>query len=202
MDLLAIALAFLVVAVSPGPANLAAATTALRSGRVAGLLFGAGLGTGLAVWGLVAATGLGALLQGSATLLAGLKLLGGLYLFWLALRSGKASLRPAEQPETALRDGRWFLRGFALNLANPKAVFAWMAALSMGLGTGGSGGDLALATMLCVAIGFANYTGYALAFSLPGMMAGYRRLARWIDGAVSALFATAGFGLIRSAFAR
>ncbi len=201
MDLLAIALAFLVVAVSPGPANLAAAATALRSGRAAGLLFGAGLGTGLALWGLVAATGLGALLQGSATLLAGLKFLGGLYLFWLAIRSGRESLRPAEKPEIAQRDGRWFLRGLALNLANPKAVFAWMAALSMGLGTGG-GGDLALPTALCMAIGFANYAGYALAFSLPGMMAGYRRLARWIDGVASALFAAAGLGLIRSALAR
>jgi len=41
-----------------------------------------------------------------------------------------------------------------------------------------------------------------MAFSLPGFMAGYQRFRRWIEGVVAALFATAGFALIRSALAR
>ncbi|MEO1105734.1 MAG: hypothetical protein AAFW98_18720, partial [Pseudomonadota bacterium] len=57
-------------------------------------------------------------------------------------------------------------------------------------------------TLVCFALGFANYAGYAMAFSLSGFMAGYQRLRRWIDGAVAALFAAAGFGLIRSALSR
>mgnify|MGYP001322586113 CR=1 FL=1 len=44
--ILAIALAFFVVAVSPGPANIAVATIAMRFGRAAGLVFGAGLAAG------------------------------------------------------------------------------------------------------------------------------------------------------------
>ena len=42
-SLLAIALAFFVVTVSPGPANIAVATVSMNSGRKAGLLFGIGL---------------------------------------------------------------------------------------------------------------------------------------------------------------
>ncbi|MFK7791423.1 MAG: LysE family translocator [Devosiaceae bacterium] len=200
--LVAIALAFLVVAVSPGPANIAVATVSMRSGRRQGLRFGLGLSLGLAFWGLVAATGLGALLQSSATALTVLKILGGLYLLWLAFQSGKAAAKPLADLDEVSESGRWFVRGLILNLSNPKAVVAWMAALSMGLGGEASLGFVVLATGLCMVIGVLNYTGYALAFSLRGFMSGYARMRRWIDGVVAGLFAVAGFALIRSAFSR
>jgi threonine efflux protein len=98
--------------------------------------------------------------------------------------------------------GRWFWRGLLLNLSNPKAVVAWMAALSMGLGQGTGTHAVAIATLICVGLGFVNYAGYALTFSLPGFMAGYRRSRRWIDGVVAGLFALAGLSLIRSALTR
>ena len=47
----AIALAFLVVAASPGPANLACASVAMARGRRDGLRIAAGLAIGLALWG-------------------------------------------------------------------------------------------------------------------------------------------------------
>lgn len=201
-DLLSIAAAFVVVAVSPGPANIALAAVAMSSGRKNALLFGAGLGVGLAFWGVVAATGLGALLQGSAYLLGALKLFGGLYLLWLAYKSARTVAKPENTAPEPAATGRWFRRGLVLNLSNPKAVVAWMAALSMGLGSGDGGAQVMVATFMCIALGFANYAGYALVFSLTGVMAGYRRGRRWIDGSVAALFAMAGFGLIRSAFVR
>ena len=202
LDILGVAAAFLVVAVSPGPANIAVATVAMSAGRTPGLLCGAGLALGLAVWGLVAATGMGAVLQGSALLLSALKIAGGLYLLWLALQSARAAARPSQGAAQSHRAGRWFLRGLILNLSNPKAVVAWMAALSMGLGAGDGWTELLTATALCMLLGLVNYTAYALAFSLSGVMATYRRLHCWIDGAVAALFTAAGLALIRSAFAR
>jgi threonine efflux protein len=202
-SLLAIAAAFFVVAVSPGPANIAVATVAMHSGRRPGLLFGLGLSIGLAFWGVVAATGLGVMLQNTATFLTLLKLLGGAYLIWLAIQSGRSAARKTvAAQENATQQGRWLWRGLLLNLSNPKAVVAWMAALSMGLGQETDARAVAAATLVCMGIGFANYAGYALTFSLPGFMAGYRRLRRWIDGAVAGLFALAGFGLIRSALTR
>ncbi len=201
-NLAAVALAFLVVTASPGPANIAVATVAMSFGRADGLRFGAGLSIGLAFWGLVAATGLSALLQGSAYVLTSLKIAGGLYLLWLAFASGRSALRPGPGMDERMRRDRLFRRGLILNLSNPKAVVAWMAALSMGLGDSHGAMQLVAATGLCILIGCLNYTGHALAFSLSGVMAAYRRLRRWIDGTVAALFAVAGMGLIRSAVSR
>jgi threonine efflux protein len=199
---LAIAVAFFIVTVSPGPANIAVATVAMHSGRRPGLLFGLGLSVGLAFWGAVAATGLGVMLQSTTTFLTFLKLFGGAYLIWLAVQSGRSAARKTDDMTAQTQKGRWFWRGLLLNLSNPKAVVAWMAALSMGLGQETGTLAVAIATLICIGLGFVNYAGYALTFSLPGFMAGYRRSRRWIDGVVAGLFALAGFGLIRSALTR
>ncbi|WP_180900964.1 LysE family translocator [Martelella soudanensis] len=199
-NIVVIALAFLVVAVSPGPANIATATLSMRYGRGVGVRFGLGLATGLAFWGVVAATGMGALLQGSIYFLTALKIVGGLYLLWLAIQSARSAVRGGQETTAGNAAGRWFRRGLLLNLSNPKAVLAWMAALSMGAEAGGH--MVVSATALCMLIGLANYMFYALIFSLSGAMAAYRRLKRLLEGAVAGLFAMAGFSLLRSAFTR
>lgn len=198
----AIALAFFIVTVSPGPANFAVATVSMSSGRKHGLLFGLGLSVGLGFWGIVAATGMGAVLQSTTSLLAILKVLGGLYLLWLAIQSGRSAMRRADDVASQPDQRRWFWRGLILNLSNPKAVVAWMAALSMGLGEEANASIVVGATLICIALGFVNYAGYAIAFSLTGFMTGYKRLRRWIDGVVAGLFAVAGISLLRSAFSR
>ncbi|MEX0329678.1 MAG: LysE family translocator [Ruegeria sp.] len=196
------ALAFFVVAVSPGPANISNAAVAMSYGRKTSLIYGAGLSCGLVFWGLVAASGMGAVLQGSLYVLMVLKVLGGLYLLWLAWQSGRSALRSDASKVATPNKGRWFWRGLILNLSNPKSVIAWMAALSVGLGPNDGILAVAAATLVCVIAGFINNALYSLLFSVSGMMAGYRRLRRWIDGVVAGLFAIAGLGLIRSAFAR
>lgn len=201
-NLAAIAAAFVVVASSPGPANLATASVALTHGQRTALIFAAGLSTGLAFWGVLAAFGLGAVLQTSLTALMLLKIAGGLYLLWLAWQTGRAAMRTDVLRAPDIPPGRWFLRGVLLNLSNPKAVFAWMAALSVGMGPEQGNGAVVVATLMCGGIGVLNATGWALLFSRPRMMAGYRRVRRWIDGIVAGLFALAGLGLIRSALAR
>lgn len=199
---LAVLIAFLVVTISPGPANIAAATVAMQYGRRRGLQFAFGLATGLAVWGIVAATGLGVVLQASATALLVLKLFGASYLLWLAYHSARAAASPTQQDKKALSEGRWYIRGLLLNLSNPKAVVAWMAALSVGLGADDGLLQLAAITCFCMLIGVGNYVGHAFTFSISGVMDRYAKARRWIDGAVAGLFATAGFGLLKSAFGR
>ncbi len=83
LSLLNIGLAFFVIAVSPGPANISNATIAMSLGRKISLIYGAGLSVGLVFWGLVAASGFGMILQSSVYLLMTLKVFGGLYLLWL-----------------------------------------------------------------------------------------------------------------------
>lgn len=196
-----IALAFLIVAISPGPANIATATLAMRSGRRTAMVFGAGLAAGLAFWGAIAATGMGALLQGSVYFLTVLKIVGGAYLLYLALHSARTAARGKVDAELLEgTGGRWFRRGLLLNLSNPKAVLAWMAVLSVGATNDGH--TMVTATLVCMAIGLANYMFYAFAFSRSGAMSAYQRFSRVIEGAMAGLFAVAGFGLLRSAFSR
>jgi threonine efflux protein len=194
----AIAFAFLVVAVSPGPANLACAAVAMARGRGAGLRMGLGLTLGLALWGVVAAAGLGAALARFEAGLIAIKLFGAIYLFWLAIGSARSAAQPVQDlaPTT---HGRWFWRGLILNLSNPKAVFAWMAALAVGLDPAAAAAELVPAVAMCMAIGLGNYLFWALVFSTPHAMRLYRRSRRWIDGAVALLFAGAGVALLRSA---
>lgn len=201
-NLLAVALAYFVVTVSPGPANIAVATISMSNGRRVGILFGVGLSVGLAFWGLVAATGLGAVLSASADVLFVLKLLGGMYLLWLAWQSGRSAFKPTHMSAPTCSDGRWFWRGLMLNLSNPKAVVAWIAALSMGLTGSADAGFLIVTTALCMFLGVLNYVGHALAFSLSGLVRAYKNARHYVDGCVAGLFAIAGFSLIRSAFSK
>lgn len=200
--LIAVAGAFFVVAASPGPATIACATVAMRLGRRDGLRFGMGLSLGLAFWGVIAATGLGALLQGSVHVLTALKLFGGVYLLWLAYGSARSAIRSDPVEASVEQRGDWFVRGLVLNLSNPKAVVAWMAALSLGMTEGNGLAEVVLATVICAALGGVCYAVYALVFSVSGVMQAYRRVHHWVDGAVAALFTIAGLGLIRSALVR
>lgn len=200
--------AFFIVAVSPGPATLALSTYSAAAGRRSGMLFGCGLGVGLAFWGVVAATGLGALLQSTTYLLTAIKIAGGFYLLWLAYGSACSALRGQERSavlhgqEGPIEEERWFLRGLILNLSNPKAVIAWMTALSVGLGADSGWVALGVATGACIAIGFAIYAAYAAAFSLSLVRQGYAGVRRQVDGVIAVLFGLAGLGLLRSALSR
>lgn len=194
LSLASTALAFFVVIASPGPATISNATIAMCYGRKTSLIYGLGLSCGLAFWGLIAASGMGAVLQGSIHLLMVLKVLGGLYLLWLAFLSGQAAWRSGIENPVESNDQRWFFRGLVLNLSNPKAVVAWMAALSVGLKANDDIRAITAATAVCIGVGFASYALYSVLFSIRGMMSGYQRFRRMINGVVSALFTLAGFG--------
>ncbi len=199
LALLPVLTAFFVVAASPGPATLAVAAVSMRSGRASGLRFGLGLGVGLAFWGLVAATGLGAILQASSTALILLKLFGGVYLLWLAFGAVRSSRATVTTLDVPVAHDTGFRRGLLLNLSNPKAVVAWMATLSLGVPEANAAPQVAIATGLCIVQGFLIYAAYALAFSTQSAMGMYARLRRWVDTMVAALFALAAGALIRSA---
>lgn len=202
LPVLAAASAFFVIAISPGPATVGAAAVSLAQGRRAGLRFAAGLAVGLAAWGVLAASGLGALLAVSERVLLVLKLVGATYLLWLAWGAGCAAARPDASRMQTVLSARPFRQGLLLNLSNPKGVFAWLAALSLGLGSGAGWVSVWSATALCALIGYLVYLPWVFAFSTARAMRLYARARRWVDGVVAGLFALAGLGLLRSALVR
>lgn len=197
-----VALTFFIVTVSPGPATISNATIAMQYGRKTGLSYGAGLSCGLAFWGIVAASGMGAILQGSLYLLMLLKISGGLYLLWLAFLSARSAWYSEVENAATSSERNWFLQGLLLNMSNPKAVLAWMAALSIGLNSSDGFYKIALATVLCIVFGCVAYAIYSLLFSVRSMMLAYQRCRRWIQTIVAGLFGLAGAGLLRSSFAQ
>lgn len=201
-SLVSAGLAFFIVAVSPGPANISNAAVAMHYGRKTSLIYGVGLTSGLVFWGLVAASGMGAVLQSSVYILMVLKVLGGLYLLWLAFLSVRSAEVPNIEQIAVSKKQRWFLRGWLLNTSNPKTVIAWMAALSVGLKSSDDVYAIAAAFSICLGVGLFTNMVYSLVFSLGGMMRIYQRCHRWINRLVAGLFALAGVNLIRSAFTR
>jgi len=205
-SLLSTGLAFFVIAVSPGPANISNATIAMSQGRKTSLIYGAGLSTGLVFWGIIAATGLGAILQSSVYLLMLLKLFGAIYLVKLAYLSAKEAIKPKtyhlDATDKFVSDKRWFFRGVIMNISNPKTVIAWMAALSVGLGANDGILSLIFGLLICIAVGFLTNAMYSICFSYPSVMNGYQRIKGYINGFAALLFSVAAFGLLRSAFSR
>ena len=115
----------LVLIIVPGQDMVLVMSRSITQGSKAGVATAAGISTGLLTHTLLAALGLGALLQASETLFVAIKILGALYLCYLGLRLLRTShqelVLPQQQPGTT---GALFFQGALSNLSNPKfAVF-------------------------------------------------------------------------------
>ena len=197
--MIAILAAFAVVAYAPGPANLAVSLVALGQGARDALRMALGLALGLALWGVAAALGLGAILAASEPAMDAMRLLGGAYLLWLAWRGLRGAAAP---PAAGAAVRRPFRAGLWLNLSNPKAVLAWLAALAMGLDPSADAGTVALATAGCAAIGLSNYLFWAFLMSRGWPRRAYLRARRGIEAGAALLLGLAGAELVRQAATR
>lgn len=114
----------MVLAITPGPANLFSIANGMRRGRGAVLEGVFGMSSATLVWFIAAALGLGALVKAFPAQFHLMAIAGGLYVAWLGLSSLLAGWRnapEAEVPDTHLNRSA-FRDGFAVQLANPKAV--------------------------------------------------------------------------------
>lgn len=200
-----IALAFgsyFLAAASPGPSNMAIMATAMRDGRLPALALASGVMTGSLTWAGLAATGLSTLLATFAEALIVIKVVGGLYLLYLAARAGRSALQPIPalaRTEAARAPPRYlplYRQGVLMHISNPKAIMSWVAIMSLGLQQGAPSGTLATIIGGCALLGIGIFGGYALLFSTARMIAVYARLGRWIQGLFATLFTVAGAKLL------
>jgi threonine efflux protein len=201
-DLLVAYTAFLIGTASPGPSVLAVMGTAMAHGRARALALGAGIVCGSLFWGLCASLGLAALMGRYAAALVVLKVLGGLYLLWLAWQAARKAVRGADvasqSQEAAPGYGKTYLRGLAMHLTNPKSIFVWLSVASLALPPG-AGAHQALAFVAtCVPISATVFAGYALAFSTGAARRAYRAGERGIHAVLAGVFAFAGVRLLVS----
>lgn len=195
--------AYLIAVMSPGPAILAIIGTASAQGRRAGLIIALGIFGGSATWAAAAALGMAALLRHYAFALEILKIAGGfylLYLGWKAYRSARLGDKALElSQKTGNRSVRQLLlRGYAIHVTNPKAIFGWLAIISLGLPQAAPTTAIVAIIGLCLSSGLLIFTGYALLFSTPQAVRAYRAMRRWIEGTMSAFYCFAGLRLLTS----
>ncbi|MEM9499828.1 MAG: LysE family transporter [Pseudomonadota bacterium] len=126
--LIAFNLALLAAIASPGPSLLFLVRTTLGQGRGAGIAAAAGLGTMAALWTLAALLGLESVFLVFPGLYMTLKILGALYLIWIAVQTWRHACAPL--PADSRGAGkRAFLSGLLVNLGNPKSVMFSAAVL-------------------------------------------------------------------------
>lgn len=122
--LVTFSVAVIALALTPGPDMTLFLSKTIVQGRLAGFAAFLGAITGLLLHTLAVALGLSALLVASATAFTVLKIVGCLYLLWLAwdaLRNGSSfALDQTERKKETIRS--LYLKGLWINLFNPKII--------------------------------------------------------------------------------
>lgn len=101
-NLLLVFTAYIIGAASPGPSNMRIMGVAMHQGRRSALMLAAGVISGSFFWGSLAATGVATLLTQYAHALIVLKVVGGIYLLFLAIKAGRSAFTTDEKLATQL----------------------------------------------------------------------------------------------------
>jgi threonine/homoserine/homoserine lactone efflux protein len=121
--LAAFAVASVILGLTPGPDMTFFLSRTIAQSRAAGFAALFGASTGLVVHTVLVAAGLSVLLAASATAFTILKVVGAIYLAWLAvdaIRNGSALSLGKGMQDEPLRSV--YLKGLFVNLLNPKVI--------------------------------------------------------------------------------
>ncbi|MBF7142288.1 MULTISPECIES: LysE family transporter [Pseudomonas] len=121
-----------VISLSPGAGAIASMSSGLRYGFGRGYWNALGLQLGLALQIAVVAAGVGAILAASATAFTVIKWFGVFYLLYLAIRQWRAApmdMQGDSTPVVGSSRTSLVLRGFLVNVSNPKALVFMLAVL-------------------------------------------------------------------------
>jgi threonine/homoserine/homoserine lactone efflux protein len=195
--LMGFALALMVAAGSPGPSITALVARVLTSGARDVLPFLVAMWIGEAIWLTLSILGLTVVAHAFTALFMGIKLIGVVYLLWLAWKMWRT------QPDTRGRElpagqkpWRMFAAGMAITLGNPKIMVFYLAVVPNLVDLGGltvvSWAELTL-TMLAVLM--ATDLGWALAAARARRFLQSRRAVRLANRTSAALMAGAAVAI-------
>ena len=127
--LISFALATAVLAISPGPDNIYVLVQSITNGKSYGLATVCGLITGCIIHTSLLAFGVSAIIKANESLFFFIKLLGALYLIYLAYKvfrsSDQLNLDSDSVPRKSLKG--LFVQGFFMNVLNPKVTIFFLA---------------------------------------------------------------------------
>ena len=121
--------ASILLTLSPGPDIIYVLVQGMTSGKKHGIVLALGLVTGIIFHTSLVAFGLSAIIQNSETLFFGIKLLGAIYLFYLAYMIFRSDPSIELSSEAADRGSLFSLykRGVLMNVLNPKVAIFFLA---------------------------------------------------------------------------
>ncbi len=127
--LVGFALATAGLAVSPGPDNIYVLMQSITNGKKYGLATVAGLISGCLVHTTLLAFGISALIKANDSLFFGIKLLGAVYLLYLAFQVFKSDADITLSENNVPKKGLFqlFKQGFIMNVLNPKVTIFFLA---------------------------------------------------------------------------
>jgi threonine/homoserine/homoserine lactone efflux protein len=158
------------IAAPVGPIGVQCIRRTLAEGWGFGLVSGLGAATADALYGCVAAFGLTFISAALISHQAGLRLVGGLFLCYLGIRTILA--RPAEQAADGGTGGHLgaYASTFVLTLTNPMTILAF-AAVFAGLGLAEAAGGYASAGLLVLGVFLGSASWWLL---LSGIVGAFR----------------------------
>lgn len=193
---------FLVAMLSPGPNILTIIGTSMSTGRSAGMALAFGTAVGSFGWALLSIAGLTAIIATHVWVFTAVKIIGGLYLLWLAYKSFLSATKDQDMTIKPLKGkathARYFWRGFTVQMTNAKAAIFWVAMMSVAFKDGAP-----VSVMLIFGIGvffmsFVLHQLYAVAFSTNVMVKTYTKARRPLQAMLGSFFIFAGFKLLLS----
>lgn len=122
----------IVMAFTPGPANVFAIATGMQRGKMAALQAVIGMNIATLTWFGAASLGLGTLVRTFPSAFKLIAIAGAAYVAWLGIKSLLKAIKPAEvslDNIDASSKRRAIADGFMVQIANPKAILFFTAVL-------------------------------------------------------------------------
>lgn len=191
------------ISLSPGPGAIAAMGSGLQHGFARGYFMTFGLVLGIATQVLIVGLGLGALIAAAPLAFTLLKWAGVAYLLWLGIQQWRApagtllaASASAADPGLRVRRRALVLRGWLLNVANPKGTVFMLAVVPQFLQPAAplapQYATVAATLMFTDLVVMAGYT--ALAARIVGALRS-AQAQRWLNRSFGGLFVVAAGAL-------
>lgn len=194
----AIGVAILFGAMSPGVSFLLVARTAMSSSRRAALAVATGMGFGAFVFAAIALAGLHTLLTLIPSLYTGLKLAGGCYLLWLAVKMfRRPSNRFNDLTETEeVSASKAFITGVFTQISNPHTALVFASIFSAALSKNIQPVMYIILPTMAFVIDVLWYAVVACLLSTHGPRQAYIKYRKFIDKLSGGIMALLGIRLL------
>jgi len=194
----AIGVAILFGAMSPGVSFLHVARTAMSSSRRAALSVAAGMGFGALIFAAIALAGLHTLLTLVPSLYTGLKVAGGCYLLWLALKMFRRPANRFNDPAVTeeVSASKAFLTGVFTQISNPHTALVFASIFSAALSKNIQPAMYIILPLMAFVIDVLWYTAVACLLSTDGPRLAYIKYRKFIDKLSGGVMAFLGLRLL------